>query len=91
MTEPTERPMHRQLMSHSGYEAIQGIHGVGRGVARMLVAEIGDIGRFRSARHLADADSASSPSRDACLRRGKLDQSSGRGQRRPLTGERPTS
>jgi transposase len=65
-------------MSRRGYEAIQGIHGVGRVVAKMLVAEHRDVDRFRSARHLADADSASSPSRDACSRRGTFDPSSGR-------------
>ena len=35
----------------------------------------------------SDADSATSPSRNAWLRRGKLDQSSGRGQRRAVTFE----
>jgi Transposase IS116/IS110/IS902 family len=77
-------------MSRRGYEAIQGIHGVGRVVAKMLVAEHRDVGRFRSARHLADADSASSPSRDACSPWDVRSIERTR-QRRPLTGERPTS
>ena len=36
-----------------GYQAIQAIPGVGPVLAAIFVAEIGDIGRFQSARHLA--------------------------------------
>jgi transposase len=47
-----ERNLHRHLKGHVGYKAIQAIHGVGPITAAILVAEIGDIGRFPSARHL---------------------------------------
>jgi transposase len=41
-----------QLRGDRGYHAIQAINGVGRTIAAMLVAEIGDIHRFRSAEAL---------------------------------------
>jgi transposase len=44
-----EGQIHRQLRGHRGYQAIQAIDGVGRTIAAVLVAEIGDISRFRSA------------------------------------------
>jgi transposase len=47
-----ERKIHAQLRGHLGYQAIQTINGVGRTIAAILVAEIGDIGRFRSAEAL---------------------------------------
>jgi transposase len=47
-----EGQIHRQLRGHRGYQAIQPIDGVGRTIAAALVAEIGDIGRFRSAEAL---------------------------------------
>jgi transposase len=47
-----ERQLHRDLKDHAGYRAIQTLHGVGPITAAILVAEIGDIGRFPSARHL---------------------------------------
>jgi transposase len=47
-----EREIHRQLGGHRGYHAIQAINGVGRTIAAILVAEIGDVGRFRSAEAL---------------------------------------
>jgi transposase len=47
-----EREIHRWLNDDVGYRAIQALHGVGPITAAILVAEIGDIGRFRSARHL---------------------------------------
>lgn len=48
-----ERELHRQLAGHRGYQAIQAIHGVGRVLAGLFVAEIGDVGRFASPRKLA--------------------------------------
>lgn len=42
----------RRLKAHQGYRAIQAIHGIGPIMAAILVAEIGDITRFASARHL---------------------------------------
>jgi transposase len=47
-----EREIHRQLKDHAGYRAIQALHGVGPITAAILVAEIGDVHRFPSARHL---------------------------------------
>jgi transposase len=47
-----ERKIHAQLRGDRGYHAIQAIDGVGRTIAAILVAEIGDIHRFRSAEAL---------------------------------------
>ena len=47
-----ERHLHQALRGHRGYRAIQGLHGVGPIKAAIFVAEIGDISRFPSARHL---------------------------------------
>jgi Transposase IS116/IS110/IS902 family/Transposase len=47
-----EGEIHRWLHDDVGYRAIQALHGIGPITAAILVAEIGDIGRFRSARHL---------------------------------------
>ncbi len=44
-----ERLIHQQLRNHTGYEAIQALTGVGRTIAAIFVAEIGDVTRFRSA------------------------------------------
>jgi transposase len=41
-----EREIHRQLKDHAGYQAIQAIPGVGRTIAAIMVAEIGDVSRF---------------------------------------------
>ncbi|HET6915195.1 MAG TPA: IS110 family transposase, partial [Acidimicrobiales bacterium] len=47
-----ERNIHQELKDHAGYRAIQALHGVGPVIASILVAEIGDVSRFESARHL---------------------------------------
>jgi transposase len=47
-----ERETHEQLAGHRGYEAIQAIHGVGRILAGIFVAEIGDVTRFAGPRQL---------------------------------------
>ena len=47
-----ERDIHRHLCRHRGYQAVQAIHGVGRTIAAVLVAEIGDVTRFPTPRHL---------------------------------------
>jgi transposase len=44
-----ERLIHQQLRDHTGYQAIQVLTGVGRTIAAIFVAEIGDVARFRSA------------------------------------------
>ena len=47
-----ERRVHTMFKADRGYEAIQAIHGVGRAMAAILVAGIGDISRFRSPKAL---------------------------------------
>jgi transposase len=47
-----EREIHARLAEHRGYHAVQAINGVGRTIAAILVAEIGDASRFRSAEAL---------------------------------------
>jgi hypothetical protein len=47
-----EREIHRQLRGHRGYRAIQAINGIGPTIAAIVVAEIGDVARFRSAEAL---------------------------------------
>jgi transposase len=47
-----EREIHHQLKDHIGYRAIQTLTGVGPITAAIFVAEIGDVSRFASARHL---------------------------------------
>jgi transposase len=47
-----ENQLHKRLKGNRGYWAVQAVHGVGRVTAAIFVAEIGDISRFRSARHL---------------------------------------
>ena len=47
-----EREIHRRLRDDRGYLAVQAINGVGRTIAAIIVAEIGDVTRFPSPRHL---------------------------------------
>jgi transposase len=47
-----ERRIHERLRGDRGYQAIQRITGVGRTMAAIVVAEIGDVSRFRSAESL---------------------------------------
>lgn len=47
-----EVEIHRWLRGDAGYHAIQAIHGVGKTMAAIFVAEIGDINRFDSPRQL---------------------------------------
>jgi transposase len=44
-----ERKIHQRLAGDKGYEAIQALNGVGRTIAAIFCAEIGDVHRFRSA------------------------------------------
>jgi transposase len=44
--------LHLELKAHRGYRAIQAIYGVGEITAAIFVAEIGDVTRFPTARHL---------------------------------------
>jgi transposase len=47
-----DQQLTRRLRGHAGYQAIQAIYGVGPVMASIFVAEIGDVSRFTSARHL---------------------------------------
>jgi transposase len=47
-----ERRLHQAFRGHTGYKAIQELNGVGPINAAIFCAEIGDVGRFPSARHL---------------------------------------
>jgi transposase len=47
-----ERRLHLELKDHHAYQAIQAIYGVGEITAAIFVAEIGDVARFPTARHL---------------------------------------
>jgi transposase len=47
-----EREIGSWLRDDVGYHAVQAIHGVGKTLAAIFVAEIGDISRFPTARHL---------------------------------------
>jgi transposase len=47
-----ERKTHQLLRHDRGYQAIQALNGVGRTIAAIFVAEIGDVHRFRSAEAL---------------------------------------
>jgi transposase len=47
-----ERAIHAQLRDDAGYRAIQQLNGIGPTMAAILVAEIGDVSRFRSAEAL---------------------------------------
>lgn len=47
-----EGEIHDHLRHHPGYRAVQAINGVGRTIAAILVAEIGDVTRFPTSRHL---------------------------------------
>jgi transposase len=47
-----ERKIHQMLRDDRGYQTIQTLHGVGRTMAAIFVAEIGDVTRFKSAEAL---------------------------------------
>jgi len=47
-----ERKIHQMLRHDPGYQTIQALHGVGRTMAAIFVAEIGDVTRFKSAEAL---------------------------------------
>jgi transposase len=59
---------------HRGYQAIQAIDGVGRTIAAVLVAEIGDVDRFRSAEALCSWAGLTPKHResDTTVRRGRI-------------------
>ena len=47
-----EHKIHAHLRQDRGYRAVQAINGVGPTIAAIIVAEIGDVTRFPTARHL---------------------------------------
>jgi transposase len=47
-----EGEIYPQVRGHRCYQAIQAINGIGPTIAAILVAEIGDVARFRSAQAL---------------------------------------
>jgi transposase len=47
-----EKEIQRRLKDDPGYRAVQGLYGIGPITAAILVAEIGDVSRFPTARHL---------------------------------------
>ena len=57
-----ERKIHEQLRDDRGYQAIQALTGVGRTMAAIFVAEIGDVTRFRSAEALCSWAGSHAPS-----------------------------
>jgi transposase len=48
-----ERSIHARLADHHGYQTIQALDGVGRTIAAIFVAEIGDVTRFPTPQHLS--------------------------------------
>ena len=68
------RELHRRLAEDRGYVAIQAIRGVGPIMAAIFVAEIGDVSRFPTARHLCSWAGMTPSHResDAKVRRGHI-------------------
>jgi transposase len=61
-----EREIHSLLRDHVGYRAIQAIPGVGKTIAVIMVAEIGDIGRFNSPEALCSWAGLTPKHREMC-------------------------
>jgi transposase len=69
-----ETKIRERLHGHQGYRAIQAINGIGHTMAAILVAEIGDVTRFRSAAALCSWAGLTPKHResDTVVRRGGL-------------------
>jgi transposase len=69
-----EREMRKMFKDHPGYRAIQAITGVGPVMAAIFCAEIGDVTRFPSARHLCSWAGVTPSVRDSDekIRRGHI-------------------
>jgi transposase len=69
-----EAQIHRQLRHHRGYRAIHAINGIGPTIAAILVAEIGDVARFRCAEALCSWAGLTPRHResDTTVRRGRI-------------------
>ena len=69
-----DRHIHRQLKDDPGYKAITKLPGVGKVIAAIFVAEIGDIGRFDSPKKLCSWAGLTPKHResDAVIHRGAI-------------------
>jgi transposase len=69
-----ESDIEQHLKDDRGYQAVQAIDGVGPTIAAILVAEIGDVHRFRSAAHLCSWAGLTPSHRESDLKttRGKI-------------------
>jgi len=69
-----EREIHTVLRDHAGYQAIQAIPGVGKTIAAIMVAEIGDINRFATPQALCSWAGITPKHResDVKVRRGRV-------------------
>jgi transposase len=69
-----DRAIHHHLCDHAGYRAIQAIDGVGRVLAAVFVAEIGDVGRFPNPQALCSWAGLTPKHResDTKVRRGRI-------------------
>jgi len=75
-----ERDIHQHLRADRGYQAVQAINGVGRTIAAILVAEIGDVNRFPTPAHLCSWVGLTPKHResDTKTRRGKISKQGSR-------------
>jgi len=69
-----DRLIHTRLAGHPGYQAIQAIPGVGRTLAAIFVAEIGDVTRFERPEQLASwaGMTPKHHESDTTIRRGRI-------------------
>jgi transposase len=69
-----EGQIHSQLRGHRGYRAVHAVNGIGPTIAAVLVAEIGDVARFRSAQALRSWAGLTPRHResDITVRRGRI-------------------
>ena len=75
-----ERDIHQHLKADRGYRAVQAINGVGRTIAAILVAEIGDVSRFPTPAHLCSWVGLTPKHRESDLktRRGRISKQGSR-------------
>ena len=69
-----EREIHAELKGHAGYRAIQAIPGIGKTIGAIMVAEIGDITRFKTPEALCSWAGLTPKQRDSDIkvRRGRI-------------------
>jgi transposase len=75
-----ERDIHQHLRGDRGYRAVQAINGVGRTIAAILIAEIGDVDRFPTPAHLCSWAGLTPKHRESDLktRRGRISKQGSR-------------